>query len=222
MRTSPFAALTSLFSMTDEQAMWRVQTHDDPAAFAQLVRRWEKPIQSLCARMLGDIHRGEDLAQESFTRIFAHRKNYEPGAKFSSYLWRIALNLCYDELRRQRRRTTISLDDELDDGSPAFQEYADERPGPDADAVDAEQTAAVRDALLKLPESYRAVLVLRHYEDLKFREIAAVLDIPEGTVKSRMAEALTQLGRLLKPALTEKPGSIANPATKSRRERLMI
>ena len=222
MRTSPFAALTSLFSMTDEQAMWRVQTQEDPAAFAQLVRRWEKPIQSLCARMLGDIHRGEDLAQEAFSRIFAHRKNYEPGAKFSSYLWQIALNLCYDELRRVRRRPTISLDVELADGSPALREFADERPGPDADAADSEQAAAVRDALLKLPESYRAVLVLRHYEDLKFREIADVLDIPEGTVKSRMAEALTQLGRLLESTLTRKPGSIADRSAKPRHERLMI
>jgi len=61
----------SLFSSTDEQAMWRVRTEDDPEAFAQLVGRWQKPIQNLCTRMTGDSHRGEDLAQETFARLFA-------------------------------------------------------------------------------------------------------------------------------------------------------
>src|SRR6185503_19756859 len=63
---------------TDEQAMWRVKMDDDAEAFADLVARWEKPIQRLCSRMLGDIHRGEDLTQETFARVFARRKNYEP------------------------------------------------------------------------------------------------------------------------------------------------
>ncbi|MBI3416767.1 MAG: RNA polymerase sigma factor [Verrucomicrobia bacterium] len=221
MRTSPFAALSSLFATTDEQAMWRVQTQEDAAAFAQLVRRWEQPIQRLCARMLGDVHRGEDLAQETFARIFARRKNYEPGGKFSSYLWRIALNLCYDELRRLRRRVTISFEDETDDNASGIHEHADTQLGPDGQAVAGEQAALVRDALLKLPENYRAVLVLRHYEDLKFREIADVLEIPEGTVKSRMAEALTQLSRLLAPVFAEEAKSNSRRATPGK-ERLLI
>src|SRR5579863_5560747 len=93
-------SLSSLFSMTDEQAMWRVKMEDDPQAFAQLVRRWEKPIQALCARMTGDAHRGEDLTQEAFSRVFAWRKNYEASGRFSTLLWRVALNLCYNELRK--------------------------------------------------------------------------------------------------------------------------
>src|SRR5436190_9182838 len=96
---------------TDEQAMWRVKMDDDAEAFADLVARWEKPIQRLCARMLGDIHRGEDLTQEAFARVFARRKNYEPIGKFSTFLWRVALNLCYDELRKINRRGEFSLDE---------------------------------------------------------------------------------------------------------------
>ena len=95
---------------TDEQAMWRVKMDDDAEAFADLVARWEKPIQHLCARMLGDVHRGEDLTQEAFARVFARRKNYEPTSKFSTFLWRVALNLCYDELRKIKRRGEFSLD----------------------------------------------------------------------------------------------------------------
>ena len=80
---SIFKSLPTLFAASDEQAMWRVKMEDDPQAFDQLVKRWEKPIQSLCARMTGDVHRGEDLAQETFSRVFTRRKDYEPSGKFS-------------------------------------------------------------------------------------------------------------------------------------------
>lgn len=185
--------LLSLFSISDEQAMWRVQMNDDPEAFARLVDRWETPIQNLCARMLGDVHRGQDLAQEAFTRIFARRKEYVPSGKFSTFLWRVALNLCYDELRRRERRRELSIEDEVSGVEPrAAAELA-----PDISLARQEAAERVRAALLKIPETYRSVLILRHYEDLKFREIGEVLGIPEGTVKSRMAEGLTQLARLL-------------------------
>src|SRR5258708_3177139 len=111
MARSFLKSLPSLFSATDEQAMWRVKMDDDPQAFARLVPRWEGPIQALCARMTGDSHRGEDLAQEAFTRVFAKRKDYEATGKFSTFLWRVALNLCYDELRKIKRRRESFLED---------------------------------------------------------------------------------------------------------------
>jgi RNA polymerase sigma-70 factor (ECF subfamily) len=104
MRTTPFAALKSLFAISDEQAMWRVHAQGDAAAFAQLMRRWEKPIQNLCARMTGDAHHAQDMAQDVFARVFAKRAEYKPTAKFSTWIWRIALNRSYDELRRRRLR----------------------------------------------------------------------------------------------------------------------
>jgi RNA polymerase sigma-70 factor, ECF subfamily len=183
---------------TDEQAMWRVKMDDDAEAFADLVARWEKPIQRLCARMLGDIHRGEDLTQEAFARVFARRKNYEPTSKFSTFLWRVALNLCYDELRKINRRGEFSLDESsANDDAPPLEVLDSTEPGPDSRLVAHERAETVRRALLELSEPYRVVVVLRHYEGLKFREIADVLAIPEGTVKSRMAEALSQLSDIL-------------------------
>jgi RNA polymerase sigma-70 factor (ECF subfamily) len=205
MRAALFTSLRSLFAITDEQAMRRVQTQDDERAFAQLVRRWERPIQRLCARMTGDTHRGEDLAQEAFARVFARRKEYQPSGKFSTWLWRIALNLCYDELRRRQRREETPLDADGDATITVLDEFAAPEPAPDKSLVERERGELVRSALMQLPEVYRTVLVLRHYEDLKFREIAGVLDVPEGTVKSRMAEALTQMNRLLKPMLAAEP-----------------
>src|SRR5882762_800129 len=159
MRTAPFASLRSLFAISDEQAMWRVQSQDDERAFAQLVRRWEGPIQRLGARMTGDMHRGEDLAQETFARVFAKRKDYQPSGKFSTWLWRIALNLCYDELRRLKRRSEASLDD----GGEVFgadEAFVAPEPPPDRSMVEQERGKLVRQALMKLPQAYRSVLVM--------------------------------------------------------------
>ena len=208
MRTTPFAALTSLFTLTDEQAMWRVQKHDDASAFARLVQRWEKPIQHLCTRMTGDSHRAEDLTQEAFSRLFQRRQSYQSSGKFSTYLWRIALNLCYDELRRRRHEWVLMPDADDESGGP-LDHHAAPGPGPDAVALQEERAALVREALLRLPENQRSVVALRHYQDLKFREIAEVLGIPEGTVKSRMVDALDQLGRLLRPAIEERPRRVS-------------
>jgi RNA polymerase sigma-70 factor (ECF subfamily) len=183
--------------MTDEQAMWRVQMHRDTQAFAELVRRWEEPIRRLGVRVLGDVHRAEDVAQEAFARVFAHRRDFDPAARFSTWLWRIAVNLCRDELRRRERRGERQLPEECA-GDPT-QEWVADTPSPAELAVQVERAEAVRRALLRLSEPYRVVVALRHYEGLRFHEVAEVLGIPVGTVKSRMAEALDRLEVMLRP-----------------------
>lgn len=183
------------FKTTDEQAMWRVQQHDDHAAFTRLVAHWEQPIRRLCTRMLGDAHRAEDLTQEAFVRVFAHRRDFDVSGRFSTWLWRIAVNLCHDELRRRMRRPERALVDEEGDASS---ELAALELGPDESMARAEKFGEVRNALQHLGEPYRTVVVLRHYENLKFCEIAEVLGVPEGTVKSRMAEGLSRLARRLR------------------------
>jgi RNA polymerase sigma-70 factor (ECF subfamily) len=189
--------LSLLYSRTDEEAMVRVKTHDDHGEFARLVKRWETPIRRVCARMTGDAHRGEDLKQETFLKLFQKRKDYEPTGRFSTFLWRIAMNLCYDELRRRQRRPELVALENEDGSAEQFCEAA----GPDSRAVAAEEGELVRQALLQLPEIYRAVLVLRHYENLRLSKIAEILEIPEGTVNSRMAEALSRLSQLLEPRM---------------------
>jgi RNA polymerase sigma-70 factor (ECF subfamily) len=189
--------ISALFSASDEQLMWRVKLQDDAEAFASLMSRWQKPIENLCIRMTGDLHRAEDLAQTAFARIFARRTDWEPTGKFSTFLWRVALNLCHDELRRSKRRGECSLE-ALDEAGDSEPDFIASDPAPDEQADSRERAELVRNALLKLATHYREVVVLRHYEGLKFHEIGEVLAIPEGTVKSRMAEALTQLNRHLK------------------------
>jgi RNA polymerase sigma-70 factor (ECF subfamily) len=178
--------------ISDEEAMRRVQCDGDHAAFGQLLRRWEAPIQRLCTRMTDDPHLGEDLSQEAFSRVFACRHQFQDGRKFSTWLWRIAINLCRDNGRRAGRVSESS--DELDENPTPLRL-------PDEQLIDDERSGLVRRALASLPENQRAVVILREYEGLRFREIAEVLNAPEGTVKSRMADALAELSRQLTPIL---------------------
>lgn len=178
-------------SLTDEQAMRDVQLRGDHEAFAQLVQRWETPIRRLCIRMTFDEHRSEDLAQEAFARVFAKRLQFEHGRKFSTWLWRIALNLCFEEGRRAARLP-------LDDDSTASG-LSSSGPQADEQVIAQERAEQVKRALARLSDANRCVVVLREYEGLKYREIAEALEIPEGTVKWRMAEALDQLARELRP-----------------------
>lgn len=191
--------------------MVRVKTHNDHQEFALLVRKWEEPIRRLCARMTGDSHRAEDLTQETFLRVFEKRKDYQPSGRFSTFLWRVALNLCYDELRRQQRRREFVPSPELEGEPIEPPEPVAEMAPPDLSAALSEEGELVRQAVLELPEIYRTVIVLRHYQDLRLAKIAEILDIPEGTVNSRMAEALARLSRRLTPKLKEAPKPLGSP-----------
>lgn len=191
---------------TDEQLMWRVGTAEDHAAFAELMARWRGRIRDLCGRWLGDVALGEDVTQNVFTRIFERRREYRPTGRFSTWLWRVALNLCRDEHRRRSARpgwpATVEADPPENRGeAELLARVPSAEPSPDAQAARHEEGELVRAAVLRLPESLRTVIVLRHYQDLKLREIAEVLEIPEGTVNSRMADALVRLARELAPNL---------------------
>jgi RNA polymerase sigma-70 factor (ECF subfamily) len=196
--------------------MWEVRCHDDHRAFGQLVRRWENPICSLCTRMTGDPHRGEDLKQETFARLFEKRKDYRPVGRFSTYLWRIALNLCQDELRRRERRREFLVAAGPDETGGGLEDCPAAEPTPDLCAAQLEEGELVRQALLQLPEIYRAVLVLRHYHDMKLSKIAEILEVPEGTVYSRMAEALARLSRILEPKLSADRVRTRNPSDEAK------
>jgi len=185
--------------------MWRVKLYDDHHDFDRLVKRWEEPIRRLCTRMLGDTHRGEDLKQDTFLRLFEKRKDYQPKGRFSTFLWRIALNLCYDELRRRKRRREFTATNDAETEGDCAEQIACDSAGPDALAAELEEGELVRRAIMQLPEIYRAVVILRHYENMKLAKIAEILEIPEGTVNSRMAEALIRLSRILEPKLKEAP-----------------
>ncbi len=170
--------------------MARVQSRNDRTAFTELVQRWEGPIRQACYRILLDRHRSEELTQDTFTRLYLRREQFRSGGKFSTYLWQIAINLCRDELRRRANQQRL-LDPEL--AEPTIPAESD----PFQDAATEERAEAVRAAIAALPDTLRIITVMRHYQDLKFREIATALDLPEGTVKTRMVQAMKQLNHSL-------------------------
>jgi RNA polymerase sigma-70 factor (ECF subfamily) len=165
----------------------------DETAFAELVRRYRNQITNYVYRMTNDYDLGVDLAQETFMRVYAAADRYQTTFAFSTYIYRIATNLAISELRRRKRRRLVSLTNffqERESPSDTFElEMPDARPLQDITFVEDERRAAVARAIATLPEKYRAPLVLRDVEERSYDEIAAILQMNEGTVKSRINRA---------------------------------
>jgi RNA polymerase sigma-70 factor (ECF subfamily) len=175
-------------SPTDEELVARAQD-GDASSFDVLVRRGERKIRGAIYRIVGSDDEALDLCQETFLKAYRGLGSFKREARFSSWLYQIALNLCRDRLRRKRGKTWVSLDD-LEDGAAAPQ-----TPGPTAldlvEARDLSRTVAV--AVAALPEEQREVIVLKEYQGLTFLEIAEVLGLPMSTVKTRLYRGLGQL-----------------------------
>ena len=154
----------------------------DRKAFGELVRRHREGVINVVFRMCGDAHLAEDAAQEAFIRAWQHLPSYRPRSPFRNWVYRIATNVALDTLRRERETVDI------DDLSLVAQDA-----GPEATVEGQERGQRVRDAVLALPPASRAVLVLREYEGLSYREIADTLGIPIGTVMSRLNYARNRL-----------------------------
>ena len=160
----------------------------DTAAFGALVLRHRKMVIGTAYRVCGDAVLAEDIAQETFVRVWDRLSTYRPQGTFRGWICRIASNKTIDALRRQKPTVDIeNLSLTATTGRP------------EAAALRSERATAVRAAIMGLPTQTRMALVLREYQDLSYQEIAQTLDIPMGTVKSRLSDAR----RRLKDALTE-------------------
>ena len=153
----------------------------DAGAFEELVRRWQEPMGRFLSRLVGRPEQVADLCQEVFLRLYLKGPRYREGGTFSTWLYQIALNAARDAGRRARRAPVP-----LQDHDP---------PAPDEPAAfEHQETAAiVQQALADLAEPLRQVLVLRHYEDMSFEQMARLLKMPASTLKSRFAVALSLL-----------------------------
>ncbi len=159
----------------------------DATAFAELVRRHETRVYNLCFRLLGNREDARDAAQDTFLSLVRKLKGFRGEAAFSTWLYRVTANACHDALRRRRRQPrTLELVQE----GPA-EPAADDDPSRAGDAAD------VQRALLQVPEEFRAAVVLHDVQDLEYAEIATILGIPVGTVKSRIHRGRVALARAL-------------------------
>jgi RNA polymerase sigma-70 factor (ECF subfamily) len=167
-------------------------------AFGVLVRRYERELFGYLRRYLGDGNLAEDVFQNTFLQLYVKSSQYEPGRPVRPWLYTIATNQAIDALRRNGRHQALSLDqgrEELADGGVhSLMDTLESRgPGPMDAAEGQERRQRVRASVDQLPEFLRQVLVLAYYQGLKYREIAEILGIPVGTVKSRLHAALVKL-----------------------------
>ena len=186
---------------TDEELVASA-TAGDLESFNQLVVRWERPNYALAYRTLGREEDARDVVQEAFLRAYRGLKGFKGEAKFSSWLYRITLNLCRDWMRRERRAPIVSVPEGTD---PI--ELADDRASPAESVEDLvarrEMSAAVARAMADLPEEQRAAIMLKEYHGLTFQEIADQLNCPLSTVKTRLYQGLSVLRRRLERQQTQ-------------------
>jgi RNA polymerase sigma-70 factor (ECF subfamily) len=177
---------------SDEDLVERFQ-NGDRSAFDTLVQRWERRIQGAIYRLVGPGEDVRDLSQETLLKAYRGLGTFKKEARFSSWLYQIALNVCRDRMRRGRGKTYVSIDD-ISESTPEVSER-----GPSAlELIEARDLSRqVAAAVAALPEEQREVVVLKEYQGLTFVEIAETLDVPLSTVKTRLYRGLGQLRQQL-------------------------
>jgi RNA polymerase sigma-70 factor, ECF subfamily len=186
--------------VTDEALVERT-VRGDTHAYDELVVRWQRVIYNLVYRMLGKEHEAEEVCQDAFTAAYLNLKNFRREAKFSSWLYRIAINLSTSHLRKRQRTAAESLDEMREKGTMADLEAVQWNVGPRSSiedhAIEQDRARRVRGAMDHLSPECRTVLILKEYHGLTFKEIAEVLNVPISTVKTRMYAGLSEMRKRL-------------------------
>lgn len=192
--------------LTDEELMSRYRDQGQEAVFDELVHRYERELYRYLARYLGDPTHAEDVFQNTFLQIHLKRALYEDGRPFRPWLYAIATHQAVDSLRKAGRHPTLSLDQRV---TPAQREseagslldlLINDDSEPLSELEEQERQQWVRESVERLPDALRQTLILAYHQDLKYREIADILKIPVGTVKSRLHAALVKLQQMARSA----------------------
>lgn len=188
----------------DDSALLEACRSGDSSAYGELVRRYQDRVFNLCLRMSGNRDDAEDFAQEAFVKALQSLDRFAERSKFYTWVFRIAVNLIISARRKHGRRSTVSLDGggrETENNVALGALLSSAVATPERKAMEAEQNHQVLQALDMLDEEQRSILVLRDMESLSYEEIADILDVPTGTVKSRLHRARIALRDLLGPLL---------------------
>ncbi len=192
MNVTPASKLTRVMAPSDEELVERFQS-GEASAFDVLVHRWERKVQGAIYRLVGPGEDVRDLTQETLLKAYRGLRTFKKEARFSSWLYQIALNACRDRMRRGRGKSYVSFDELVETGETGGEA------GPSAlDLIEARDLSRqVAAAVAALPEEQREVVVLKEYQGLTFLEIAEALDVPLSTVKTRLYRGLGQLRQQL-------------------------
>jgi RNA polymerase sigma-70 factor (ECF subfamily) len=180
-----------MVSLSDRDLALQAQ-RGDANAFGELVRRYQTSVFNVCYRMLGERREAEDLAQEAFIRAYQRFDLFDAERSFGPWMRRVAANLCLNHLQ-VKRVPNFPLEDERDE--PMGRALRN----PELALEQVESAQTIREALQMLPAHYRAVIELRHFQDMRYAEIAEALKIPLSDVKSHLFRARRSLAKVLKP-----------------------
>jgi RNA polymerase sigma-70 factor, ECF subfamily len=158
----------------------------DQEAFEGIVDLFKDKIYRHCYRMVGDGHEAEDLAQETFLRAYRNISKYNNEFKFSTWIYRIATNLCIDRLRKKKPDYYLDAEVPGTDGANMYSQLSADDPLPEQVVTENERWNELQEEIMKLPEKYRTAIVLKYVEDLSLEEISQIMDIPVPTVKTRI------------------------------------
>lgn len=189
--------------VTDEQLLIDYRETGNRESFALLVYRYERELYNYLRRYLGNAEMAEDAFQATFLQVHLKCDQFQADRRFRPWLYTIATNQAIDARRRNKRHRMVSLEaspdqDQYDEASRLASFFESSEQGPIEDCLDAERRELVRHTLDQLPESMYSVIHLVYFQGLKYREAAEVLDLPVGTVKSRIHAAINRLGEIWK------------------------
>lgn len=173
-------------------------------SFEELVRRYQRQVANIIYLTLGDRSEIKDLTQEAFIRVYRSLDRFAFDSSFYSWLYRIVVNLCIDELRRRKIKRTLSLDFLSESRFERERSSFSQRTSADDELLAQEKQSIIREALNALPTDYKTVLILREYNDLSYADIAKILKISQQAVKSRIFRARSELRKLLKDYFGER------------------
>ncbi|MFI2859258.1 RNA polymerase sigma factor SigW [Paenibacillus sp. JSM ZJ436] len=158
----------------------------DQRAFAELLELYKDKIFHLAYRMLYNRHEAEDVVQETFLRVYKNLDRYDEKQKFSTWVYRIATNLCIDRLRK--RKPSYSLDAEMSEqeGTDGYSMLPSQDPSVESEVLLSETQQIIHQAMATLPAKYKSIMILRYIQDLSLQEISDVLDLPVTTIKTRV------------------------------------
>lgn len=183
---------------TDEELIERFQ-EGDLYAFELIVKRYKNQLLNFIYRFLGNAEEAEDLVQETFLRVYRNRKAYQKVAKFSTWIYTIAGNLAKTELRKRKRRRFFSIS-ELGYNDKDY-DISDENYNPERDVDGRIKESIIHEKIMELSPKFREVIILRDVQQLSYEEISEIVNIPLGTVKSRVNRGRLKLQEKLKPLL---------------------
>jgi RNA polymerase sigma-70 factor (ECF subfamily) len=186
---------------TDLNLMLRVRD-GDAASFEVLLRRYRLPLVSYFRRMVRDQGLAEDLAQEVFLRVYKSRERYQPEAKFTTWLYRIATNLALNAIRDRRDEVSGSAEEDGESGG-VLEMFIDPCPTVEQQLVQRDRERLIRQSVESLPENQRAAVILHKYQEVDYRQIASILSVSESAVKSLLFRAYETLRVRLEPLLRE-------------------